>query len=152
MRKVLIPFDGSEASMHSLEYIESLAGAFQQCFPSVELYVLNVQRDVHVFGEYVTPAMLEDMRADLVRHGEHINQKAVSFLKDLGLSCESLSRIGEVAEVICDVAEELACDHIIMGTRGLGKFGNLLLGSVANQVIHEATLPVTLIKPLTLIK
>ena len=33
-----------------------------------------------------------------------------------------------------------------MGTRGLGGFKGLLLGSVANQVVHLAEVPITLIK------
>jgi nucleotide-binding universal stress UspA family protein len=43
-------------------------------------------------------------------------------------------------------AEEKGCDGIIMGTRGLGPIGNLVMGSVATKVIHLTTLPVTLIK------
>jgi nucleotide-binding universal stress UspA family protein len=33
-----------------------------------------------------------------------------------------------------------------MGTRGLSKIAGLLMGSVANRVVHEATCPVTLVK------
>jgi nucleotide-binding universal stress UspA family protein len=33
-----------------------------------------------------------------------------------------------------------------MGTRGLGSFTGLVLGSVANRVIHEVSVPVLLVK------
>jgi nucleotide-binding universal stress UspA family protein len=33
-----------------------------------------------------------------------------------------------------------------MGTQGLGKLGVLIMGSVAQRVLHHATLPVTLVK------
>jgi nucleotide-binding universal stress UspA family protein len=35
---------------------------------------------------------------------------------------------------------------IVMGTRGQGAVGNLLLGSVATKVIHLSKVPVTLVK------
>jgi nucleotide-binding universal stress UspA family protein len=33
-----------------------------------------------------------------------------------------------------------------MGTRGMGALSNLIVGSVATKVIHDATCPVTLVK------
>ncbi len=42
--------------------------------------------------------------------------------------------------------QKLGCDVIVMGTRGLSSVTGLLLGSVATRVIHEASVPVTLIK------
>ena len=36
-------------------------------------------------------------------------------------------------------------DEIVMGTRGLGRVGNLLMGSVATRVVHLAEVPVTLV-------
>ena len=43
-------------------------------------------------------------------------------------------------------AEELNCDAIIMGTRGMGALGNLVMGSIATKVVHLTRLPVTLVK------
>ena len=42
--------------------------------------------------------------------------------------------------------EELNCDGIVMGTRGMGAIGNLVMGSVATKVVHLTKLPVTLVK------
>lgn len=152
MRKILIPFDGSEAALHALEYTVSLKDSLSEIFQCVELCVLNVQADVHLFGEYVTPIMLNDMRKELLDHADHINQQAIKYLSDHGIASQSLGRVGDAADQIVDVARELECDSILMGTRGMGNFGNLLLGSVATKVIHETDLPVTLIKPTTSIK
>ncbi|MCJ9712965.1 universal stress protein, partial [Bordetella hinzii] len=41
---------------------------------------------------------------------------------------------------------EKQCDRIVMGTRGLGAVGGLVLGSVAQKVIHLSPVPVTLVK------
>jgi nucleotide-binding universal stress UspA family protein len=33
-----------------------------------------------------------------------------------------------------------------MGTRGMSRLGNLVMGSVANRVVHEVPVPVLLVK------
>jgi nucleotide-binding universal stress UspA family protein len=37
-------------------------------------------------------------------------------------------------------------DEVVMGTRGMGALGTLLLGSVAYRVVHLVHVPVTLVK------
>ena len=37
-------------------------------------------------------------------------------------------------------------DTVVMGTRGLGNFSGLLMGSVATRVVHEVPVPVLLVK------
>jgi len=55
-------------------------------------------------------------------------------------------RTGQYGETIANYAKEKQCDRIVMGTRGLGAVGGLLLGSVARKVIHLADVPITLVK------
>ncbi len=45
-----------------------------------------------------------------------------------------------------NVAERRNCTRIVMGTRGLGSIGNLVLGSVAYKVLQLAPIPVTLVR------
>ena len=52
----------------------------------------------------------------------------------------------QIAERIAARAEELGCHAIVMGTRGMGSIGNLLMGSVSTKVVHLATMPVTLVR------
>ena len=63
-----------------------------------------------------------------------------------GLTCETHTQLGNVAEQINDAVKRLGCDTVVMGTRGLGSFTGLVLGSVANRVIHEVSVPVLLVK------
>ena len=55
-------------------------------------------------------------------------------------------RVGTAASEIADCAAEQGCDAIVMGSRGLGAVGGLVLGSVAHKVAHLAPVPVTLVK------
>jgi nucleotide-binding universal stress UspA family protein len=54
---------------------------------------------------------------------------------------------GEAAACIARAARRLKCGSIVMGTRGMGAFGNLLLGSTATKLVHLSSVPVTLVKP-----
>jgi len=54
--------------------------------------------------------------------------------------------VGDIAPTLAWRAEELQCDEIIMGTRGMSAIRNLVLGSMATKVVHLAAMPVTLVK------
>lgn len=149
MTKILIPFDGSEAALHALEYLVSLRESFGEVLQRLDVQVLNVQEDVHIFGEHVTPNMLDSMRDELLVQARQVNREAVDYLSSHSVPCSPLEKIGDPSEQIVNTARELGCSNILMGTRGMGNFGNLLLGSVATKVIHNSELPVTLIKPTT---
>ena len=51
-------------------------------------------------------------------------------------------RIGEVAEEVVDLAEELEVDLIVVGTRGRSVIGRALMGSVSDSVVRHARCPV----------
>lgn len=53
---------------------------------------------------------------------------------------------GDPAEEIVRAAERMDADAIIMGSRGLGKLGSALLGSVAGAVLRRAPCPVLVVK------
>jgi nucleotide-binding universal stress UspA family protein len=55
-------------------------------------------------------------------------------------------QLPRVDETLAALADELGCDHIIMGTRGLGAISSIVLGSVTRKVLHLANVPVTCVK------
>lgn len=60
--------------------------------------------------------------------------------------CDRRLEVGTPAHRIVEVADEEGVVHIIMGTRGLGPLGGVLLGSTAQRVVRLAQVPVTLVK------
>ena len=51
-----------------------------------------------------------------------------------------------MAEVIVRYVKDKRCDQIVMGTRGMSGVSSIVLGSVANKVIHVASVPVLLLR------
>jgi len=141
--KILIPIDGSPASLRAIDFaIEILART-----PGTSLVLLHVQN----IGAINPAGLSEAMPADWLH--EAASQASTQALKDAIKKCEgasvafkTLASTGQTAETIAQVAREEDVGQIVMGTRGLGGVKGLILGSVANQVIHLAEVPITLIK------
>lgn len=53
---------------------------------------------------------------------------------------------GNTPEQIVEVARDAEADLIVMGTKGMGEWKSLVLGGVANKVVHHATCPVLLVR------
>jgi nucleotide-binding universal stress UspA family protein len=53
---------------------------------------------------------------------------------------------GDPASPIIKVAEEMACDLIVLGTHGRTGLGRVLMGSVAEHVMRSAPCPVLVVK------
>jgi nucleotide-binding universal stress UspA family protein len=48
--------------------------------------------------------------------------------------------------VICEVAEQVSADLIVMGTHGRKRLAQLLLGSVAARTLQQASCPVLTVR------
>ena len=53
---------------------------------------------------------------------------------------------GDTHQQIIEVAAATQADLIILGSRGMTEWKSLLLGGVANKVVHHATCPVLLVR------
>jgi nucleotide-binding universal stress UspA family protein len=142
MHKLLVPFDGSENAQRALRH--AIAVASQNGSGSVHL--VHAHDEPRIYGEiavYISPERMAELQKE---ESETVLANADAILQKAGISHTKEALIGPVGSVIAKRAEELGCDGIVMGTRGMGAVGNLVLGSVATKVIHHANVPVTLVK------
>ncbi len=143
MRKLLVAYDGSDNSKRALQYVVDLA---RDTGLTLQVHVVNVQHEPIIYGEYVTSAMIDELNNGLMGKARAVLDEAAAVLQGGGLNCETHALLGNVAEQVSEAVKRLGCDTVVMGTRGLGSFTGLLLGSVANRVIHEVSVPVLLVK------
>ena len=141
MINALIPIDGSPAALRAL----AVALHALRSHPDAQVHLLNVQAPLlHPWpGKLVSPDMID---AELRSDGEKLLVQAEIMALAAGIACVSHVSIGAVAAEITAYAAKHGCDAIVMGTRGMGAVAGLVLGSVAQRVVHLATVPVTLVK------
>ena len=64
----------------------------------------------------------------------------------LGITAEHLVETGEPGETICDIADRVEADVIVVGTHGHGRLKRMLMGSVSTHVLHHARCPVLVVR------
>lgn len=142
MQTVLVPFDGSAGAKRAIQYLIG----FAKDFPQLKVHVLNVQSEPMIYGEYVTPDMIEQLAKAADERAAALNAEAAALLAAANVQHETHVATGEVAEEVNRAVHALGCTAVVMGTRGMGSLKNLVLGSVATRVVHEVEVPVLLIK------
>jgi len=141
MPKILLPYDGSANAGRALDWVIAL----YKDVP-VELCLVYAHPEPALYGEiavYVTQEKMEELQR---AHSDDILKPAIDKLNAAHIPFTAEVLTGDTAQRIVKRAEELGCDGIVMGTRGRSAIGNLVLGSVANKVVHLTKLPVTLVK------
>ena len=141
MKNPLIPIDGSPVALRALAFaLQVLRGR-----SDVRVHLLNVQAPrLHPWpGKLVSPDMIA---AELRSEGEKLLVQAEMMALAASVACVPEVRIGAAGEQIAAYAAEHGCDAIVMGTRGMGAVAGLVMGSVAQKVVHLAGVPVTLVK------
>ena len=63
-----------------------------------------------------------------------------------GVRVQSRILSGNVVDKICECAEEVNAEIVLVGSRGLGNIGNLVLGSVSERVVHKCPRSVLVVK------
>lgn len=140
LHKLLIPVDGSASSLHAVEH----AAALSRAGLAAEIHLLNVQPPVGSnVADFVGKKTLTDFHRE---EGKKALAAAETCLQKAGVSFTIHIGVGQPGPTIAAFVRELSCDHIVMGSRGLGSALNLLMGSVASDVIENADVPVTLVK------
>jgi nucleotide-binding universal stress UspA family protein len=138
--RVLVPTDGSDPSRRAAQHVLALAARGL----AVDVHLLNVQPALRgVAASLVSSADLESYHRD---EGMKALAESLRLVGAAGLPPHAHVIVGDPADTVLAFSTRLACELIVMGTRGQGAVAELLLGSVARRVVAEATVPVTLLR------
>lgn len=142
MQKIIIPYDGSAAARRALLHlVDTIKGD-----SDVQVHVLNVQESPAYLDSCLDAATIEQIEQSIAAAGRKTVLEAAEVLQQASIPHQLHVHVGPIAETIAQQAAVLGCKALIMGTRGLGAFSGLLLGSVATKVIHLVDIPITLVK------
>ncbi|MDO9235375.1 MAG: universal stress protein [Aquabacterium sp.] len=146
MFKVLIAVDGSESASRAIAAVGKMAKSMN----GLEAVLLCVRTGAvldPLFAMDYAETTVRQLDADQEREQTAALDNATAHAKGSGLRIGATVRAyGAIPSEILRVAKEHAVDQIAMGTHGRGALGNLLLGSVAQKVIHQSELPVLLVR------
>ncbi len=83
--------------------------------------------------------------ADLLASAETVCEQAIAAVEDIASGIEVTTEIAPELPAEALVRESATAELVVVGSRGRGGFGGLLLGSVATQVAQHAKCPAVIV-------
>ena len=144
MRTIVVPWDGSEHSRRALDFLLKL---LKEQTPA-EVHLVNVQPRSPVLDRMAggRPTEVQHAEEPAMEAGRKLLAPAIDALNAAGAPHVAKVVIGDAPHEIVEYAKAHHCEGIVMGARGLGTVGTLVLGSVAHKVLHLTHVPVTFVK------
>jgi nucleotide-binding universal stress UspA family protein len=140
-RVIVVGVDGSESSIDATRVAVDLARA-----RSAKLYIVTVVRPPEgwwgIVGSPPTAEALGDSLSDAQRD---VLDRALRATDFSDIDYETQEEIGEPSSRLIDVCNRVDADILVVGRRGSGLFRRMVVGSVANHVVHEAPCPVLVV-------
>jgi len=136
-KTILVPTDLGEGADAALEYACDLArpfGARIHLVSAITIPALGVPE----LGVAMTGSVVDGMMADTLQGLEAL----VARYTPCGEMMKPILKSGDPVDIINETAREVGADLIVMTTHGRTGVARWLLGSVAEQVVRSATVPV----------
>ena len=140
---ILVALDGSDCSYKALDMAVRLAkehGA--RCTVCTVVDIVRAAASM----TFATGDIVSEWIATLNEDARRIESDAISKYADSGISIETKVLEGYPSTALLEVAKNEKADLIVMGSHGRTGLRRLWLGSVAESVVREATIPVLIIR------
>ncbi len=144
--KILVPLDGSEMAECVIPYVKW----FIKVSKINEIVFLRVVEPFHVAGgleAQVIPEDREYIEQDAAKlAGEYLEKLAGNF-KVKNIKVKPVVIVGKPAKTIAEYVSKSNVDLIVMANHGSSGIHRWVRGSVADEIVHAARVPVLLVKP-----
>jgi universal stress protein A len=150
IHRILVPTDFSEYSAEALKYAVYLGKTFKSV-----LHLIHVFEPAYVSPGGVLLSVLPDEVHTWVKQlREEETQKLNEAAEEIRMELPGvrvLFKTGMPFVEIIKAAEEVPADIIVLGTHGRTGIAHVLMGSVAERVVREASCPVLTVRPKAMI-
>ncbi|XP_077226134.1 uncharacterized protein LOC143859297 [Tasmannia lanceolata] len=161
-KRIMVAIDESEGSFYALRW--ALDNLFCYGYKTKEeeeeqvcvektLTILHVQQPFQHYmfpagpAVYATSAVVDSVRKSQEQNSALLLSRALEMCKGKPIKVESVIVDGEPKDMICEVAERIHADLVVVGSRGLSKIKRAFLGSVSDYCAHHASCPILIVKP-----
>jgi nucleotide-binding universal stress UspA family protein len=137
-QRILVPYDSSELGTLALKR------AFEE-HPNADVTVLHVI-DTRQSTYAIEGGLSEGVYQARTQVAERMIAEAERYAEEHNQTIETVTKEGEAGDIIVEYAEENVIDHIIMGSHDQSKMSRVFVGHIAEVVIHNSPVPVTIVR------
>ncbi|MDU2064955.1 MAG: universal stress protein [Sporomusaceae bacterium] len=143
LKKIVVAYDGSEHSKRALDWAVKFAGASKAV---IDVVMVLVPSSLLVGVDYAGVCFSEELKEMAEKEIEEQLEAAKSFCEAQNVVVHTATLFGNVVDEIQHYVTDVKADMVICGTRGLGGFEGLLVGSVAHKLVTYLPVPVLAVK------
>ncbi|EOA34516.1 hypothetical protein CARUB_v10022059mg [Capsella rubella] len=148
-KQVMVAIDESDCSKHALKWtLEYLKDSIADS--DIILFTAQPPLDLSfVYASSYGAAPIELIDSMKENHkNAGLNRLAVGtkICAEMGVTPRKVMEFGNPKEAICDAAEKLGVDLLVVGSNGKGAIQRTFLGSVSNYCVNHAKCPVLVVR------
>lgn len=141
--RILVAYDGSELSRKAVEEAKKQSKLYEDAVVHAVTVITHGGPTTNIaLARSFMREMAEEVRPSMEKIREELEEDGVHCTTQI-LVDDSFRNPG--AQII-DYAKENGVELIVLGSRGLGGVGRLLLGSVSGQIVQHAECKVLIVK------
>lgn len=136
--KIAVAIDGSENAIRAAKYAIMLV----TYLPKVELEVIYVAD----YDKAKDERLLSQSPESLTLKREQKIHPVLGLTKEAGVETKTTMLKGNPSQEIIKYVNSEVIDQLVIGSRGLNAFQEMVLGSVSHKIVKHVTCPVTIVK------
>jgi nucleotide-binding universal stress UspA family protein len=140
-RRIMVPLDGSDFAVQSLPVAEELARR-----SGAELVLVGVHPGLPPGPTGRVPEPLARADREVAEAERQALEREAERLRGEGIEAQAELEEGPVVDTLCARARESA-DLVVMATHGRGRLTRFWLGSTADGMVRQCSVPILLVRP-----
>ena len=138
--KILVPVDGSDISYRALDSALFLSERLASKITAI--HVIEKVPTVYIQSQKI----LDEILVTHKNESQKILDECSSIATKKGIAINTTLLEGNPASTILEFSQMEKYEVIIIGSRGMWHFKELILGSVSSKILHHSSCPVLLIR------
>jgi nucleotide-binding universal stress UspA family protein len=127
---IVVGTDGSETATNAVMEAVRLSAALDR-----PLHIVSAYKPLHPPGGVPSEFQGSIAPSSVV---QSVLEDASARARVAGVKAETHPRVGDAADVLLDLAEELDAGLLVVGNKGIGSMRRYVLGNVPSKVVHHS--------------